>query len=156
LPEIFAGWIAPTRFFYEALAVGEYRCLPEQSGFTIGEEATNRAWNSSAFAVVGYAGHDPTATERSCTGWYWSVVPSLLVGFTVRFAATGAMHAFNRAQQTKKPLMCVMKSDKRVFATVVLYLVILCGLFVLTTWLFLREVPYVEVDRTDVLSQYIL
>jgi hypothetical protein len=33
--EVFAGWISLTRFFYEALAVGDYRCLPEQSGYTI-------------------------------------------------------------------------------------------------------------------------
>jgi hypothetical protein len=155
LPEIFAGWMAPTRFFYEALAVGEYRCLPEQSGFTIGEDALNRAWNTSALSVVGYAGHDPSATERSCAGWYWSVLPSILIGFTIRFAAAGAMHGFQRAQQTKRPLMWVMKADKTVFATVIMYMVILCGLFIVTTWLFVRDVPHHEVDRDDVLSRYI-
>ena len=45
--EILAGWLSPTRYFYEALAVGEYRCMPEQSAFTITDEAVNRPYNTS-------------------------------------------------------------------------------------------------------------
>lgn len=156
LQEIFAGWIAPTRFFYEAIAVGEYRCLPEQSGFTISSNATSRAWNTSALAVVGYAGHDPTASQVSCDGWYWGALPALCVGLTIRYAANLSMHAFSRAQQTKKPLMCVMKNDKQVFGRVILYVLWLCCLIALSTWLFLRDVPYVEVEREDVLDEFLL
>jgi hypothetical protein len=145
--EIFAGWIAATRFFFEAITVGEYRCLPEQTGYTISEEAINRSWNSSAIAALGYAGHDPIATRRSCDGWYWSVIPSLLVGVTVRYAAWLCMHGFQRGEQTKKPLLSVMKSDFRVFRDVVLYILVLAGLFALTTWTFVRDVPFEEPER---------
>jgi hypothetical protein len=62
------------------------------------------------------------------------------------------MHGFQRAQQTKKPLWQVMmKAQRRVFQMVVLYLLVLCGLFSVTTWLFLRDVPYEEeVQEVDV------
>jgi regulation of enolase protein 1 (concanavalin A-like superfamily) len=80
--EVFAGWISPTRFFYEALTVGEYRCLPEQSGYTIEETSINRQANTSMTIVLGYAGHDYNAVRWSCSGWYWSVLPVLLIGFT--------------------------------------------------------------------------
>jgi hypothetical protein len=79
-----------------------------------------------------------------------------LVGFTIRYAAAGAMHGFQRAQQTKKPLVCVMIEDKKVLAMVVIYMVILCGLFIVTTWLFVHDGPHDDVvDRDDVLSRYI-
>ena len=150
-----AGWISPTRFFYEALAVGEYRCLPEQSGFTISEDATQRATNSSAFFVVGYAGHDPTATEFSCEGWYWGVLPSLLVGLTIRYAAAGAMHGFNRAQQTKKPLLCMCKKNKRIFVMVFTYMITLGGLISVTTWLFTKDKPYEDITIDEILGDYV-
>jgi hypothetical protein len=54
------------------------------------------------------------------------------------------MHGFQRAQQTKKPLWSVMKAQSRVFQMVVFYILVLCGLFSVTTWLFLRDVPYEE------------
>jgi type IV secretory pathway TrbD component len=155
--EVFAGWIAPTRFFFEALTVGEYRCLPEQSGFTIETEAINRSFNTSAFFILGYAGNDHTVTERSCDGWYWSVVPVVLVGITVRFAALGAMHGFSRAQQTKKPLLYTMRRDNSLAVSVVVYSVVLAALFGVTTWLMVREVPYVENEpsRDNLIDRYL-
>lgn len=152
--EIFAGWIAPTRFFYEALAVGEYRCLPEQSGFTITDTAINREWNTSMLSALGYAGHDPYAVERSCKGWYWSVGPALLIGLTVRFGAALAMHGFQRAQQTKKPLTYEMRHSKGVAFRVTLNVVVLLGLIVLTTWLFARDLPYDYVEIEPDLTKY--
>lgn len=152
--ELFSGWIAPTRFFYEAIAVGEYRCLPEQAGYTIAPDAVNRYTNSSVLALIGYAQRDPTATVETCDGWYWSVPIAFLVGLSVRVLALGAMHSFNRAQQTKKPLTKLMRSDRRVLRGVFLYMFVLFGLLGLTSWLMTRTVPFDEptLDRTQILS----
>jgi hypothetical protein len=118
--------------------VGEYRCLPQQSGFTIAEGAVNRQWNTSMTVNLGYAGLDPPASERSCNGWYWSLLPAILVGITVRLMAIGAMHGFSRSQQTKKPLLYVMKKDSHVMRVVIAYFFLLAGLFAVTTYTFLR------------------
>ncbi len=37
--------------------------------------------------------------------------------------------------------MCNMKSDRRLFRMVLVYIFIICGLVALTTWLFVRQVP---------------
>jgi ABC-type multidrug transport system ATPase subunit len=140
--EVFAGWISPTRFFYEALAVGEYRCLPEQSGYTIEETSVNRQANSSMTIALGYAGHDYNAVRWSCNGWYWSVIPVLLIGFTIRYLAIGAMHAFYRGQQTKKPLLYVMRRSRRVATTALVYSIGFVGLFAITTYSFVKDQPF--------------
>jgi hypothetical protein len=141
--EIFCGWLSPTRYFFEALVVGEYRCLPEQSGFTIEDHALNRKVEDTVFWTLGYARHDiGNVIQKSCSGWYWSVLPIIGIGLTVRFIALGAMHAFYRSLQTKKSLLFVMKKDRRAFRDVILYVVVLCFLFGVTTWLMIRDVPY--------------
>ena len=100
--------------------------------------------------LAGFAGHDYNAVRQSCDGWYWSVIPVILIGITVRYLAIGAMHTFFRGQQSKKPLLHVMKRDWRVAATTILFF---CGfviLFSVTTWLFIREIPFEEaVPLTD-------
>jgi len=144
LTEIVAGWISPMRFFDEAIAVGEYRCLPEQSGFTIKEISRNRKANSTMMRELGYAGHDHNAVRWSCDGWYWSVLPVILIGFTVRYLAIGAMHTFFRAQQTKKPLFYVIRNSCCVASIVTVYCLGLVALFSLTTWLFVQDQPFEE------------
>lgn len=155
--EIFSGWISPTRFFYEAVAVGEYRCLPEQSGYTILPSSVNRQSNSSMTILLGYAGHDYNAVRWSCNGWYWSVLPAILIGITVRYLAIGAMHAFYRGQQTKKSLWFVMRKSVRVAIAVLVYFLVFAGLFFVTTWTFLRDVPFEEPappTRAELLLRY--
>ncbi|KAG7372253.1 ABC transporter [Nitzschia inconspicua] len=155
--EVFAGWISPTRFFYEALTVGEYRCLPEQSGYTIEESSVNRRANSTMTIVLGYAGHDYGAVRWSCNGWYWSVVPVLLIGLTIRYLAVGAMHAMYRGQQTKKPLFNEMRKKKRVAIAVTFYCLGFAVLFTLTTWLFIRDQPFAEPEppsKAELLNRF--
>ncbi|KAL3921731.1 MAG: hypothetical protein SGILL_002591 [Bacillariaceae sp.] len=155
--EVFAGWISPTRFFYEALAVGEYRCLPEQSGYTIEETSVNRQANSSMTVILGYAGHDYNAVRWSCSGWYWSVLPVLLIGFTIRYLAIGAMHTFYRGQQTKQPLLYVIRRSRRVAITALLYFLAFAALFSITTWLFVRDQPFEEPEppsKAELLNRF--
>merc|ERR1712238_161998 len=142
--EIIAGWLSPTRFFFESLAVGEYRCLPEQSGFTIKRTSLNRPANSTMMYLMGYAGHDYNAVRWSCDGWYWSVVPVILIGITVRYLAIGAMHAFFRGQQTKKPLFHAMTRNCYVATITIVYCFGFVVLFAVTTWLFIQDQPFKE------------
>ena len=100
--------------------------------------------------------HDPYAVRKSCDGWYWSVVPSLLVGFTVRYAAWLCMYGFQRGLQTKKPLWGLMRSDYKIFRNVLLYLALLGGLIALSTWTFTRDVPYEEPDQELNILDFIL
>jgi hypothetical protein len=65
-----------------------------------------------------------------------------MVGITVRFMAIGAMHGFSRSEQTKKPLLYVMKKDSHVKRVVISYFVLLAALFAVTTFTFLRATPY--------------
>jgi uncharacterized membrane protein YciS (DUF1049 family) len=138
--EHLAGWLSPTRYFVEALAVGEYRCLPAQSGWTVEDESMSYDRAYTLMQQRGLAVHDRNATQQSCGGWYWGVLPSLFVGLTVRYAGWLAMHTSNRAQQTKKSLLFEIKRDKKVWLLLFSLLAILFGLGFLTTWLYTRDI----------------
>lgn len=144
IKEFVAGWLSPLRFFLEAITVGEYRCLPEQSGYTIETNSFFRLSNSTMMLLSGYAGHDFNAVRFSCDGWYWSVIPVLLIGITVRYLAIGAMHACFRGQQAKKPLIHACKKNRYVAAMILLYCIGLVALISVTTWLFVRDQPFEE------------
>jgi hypothetical protein len=92
--EHLAAWFSPTRFFLEGLAVGEYRCLPPQSGWTVLDESVNNNrfdYTLMHVSQFSFAMHDANATKPSCMGYYWGVLPSIFVGITVRYAAFLAM-----------------------------------------------------------------
>ena len=154
--EYLAGWISPTRFFFEALTVGELRCMPEQSGYTIELDSYNRRSNDTMISIMGYAGHDLNAVRWSCDGWYWSIVPVILIGITVRYVAIGAMHACFRAEQAKKPLLYVARRNRSVAVMMSLYCIGFIGLFSITTWLFIRDQPFVEngISQIQLLNKY--
>mmetsp|Transcript_10771 Transcript_10771/g.22367 ORF Transcript_10771/g.22367 Transcript_10771/m.22367 type:complete len:602 (-) Transcript_10771:246-2051(-) len=156
MKEFLAGWISPTRFFFEALTVGELRCMPEQSGYTIELDSYNRRSNDTMISIMGYAGHDLNAVRSSCSGWYWSVVPVILIGITVRYVAIGAMHACFRAQQAKKPLLHVARRNRSVALIMVLYFLGFVLLFSVTTWLFIRDLPFAEngITQVQLLDKY--
>lgn len=156
MKEFLAGWISPTRFFFEGLTVGELRCMPEQSGYTIKLDSYNRRSNDTMISLMGFAGHDLNAVRWSCNGWYWSVVPVLLIGITVRYLAIGAMHACFRAQQAKKPLIYVARRNRSVALTTLLYFIGLAVLVSVTTWLFIRDQPFVEngISHIQLLDKY--
>lgn len=156
MKEYLAGWISPTRFFFEALTVGELRCMPEQSGYTIEPNSYNRRSNDTMISIMGYAGHDLNAVRWSCSGWYWSVIPVILIGITVRYVAIGAMHACFRAQQAKKPLLHVATRNFRVALIMVFYSIGFLVLFFVTTWLFVRDQSFEEngITRIQLLDKY--
>ena len=142
--EFLAGWVSPTRFFFEALAVGEYRCLPEQSGFTLKKDSSGRNSTTTRMRIIGYAGRDLNAVRWSCSGWYWSVIPVIFIGITIRYLAIGAMHGCFRSQQAKKPLIYVMKRNHYVKGVTIIYCGGFLGLLSLTTWLFTRDQSFEE------------
>ena len=104
-----AGLFTPSRFFTESLAVGELRTLSEQHGFTnytvlANENDPDSKYVSFGFNQTSLGLLDPHTYEQSRGGWYWAVVPSLLVGLTVRLAAFIALHLKNRKQMLKPPI----------------------------------------------------
>jgi len=139
--QAFTGWMAPSRFFIEAIGVSEYRCYPEQSGFTAGDNSSNYRFENSTYAQSGLALHDPNVLIYSCDGWYWSVLPVILVGITLRFLALGAMYGFYRAQQTKKPLVVELKNSQKMRLKVIAFTVVFLILFIVTTVIMFRTLP---------------
>ena len=116
----------------------------------------NRRSNDTMISLMGFAGHDLNAVRWLCNGWYWSVVPVLLIGITVRYLAIGAMHACFRAQQAKKPLIYVVRRNRLVALTTLLYFIGLAVLVSVTTWLFIRDQPFVEngISHIQLLDKY--
>eukprot|EP00980_Cylindrotheca_fusiformis_P018928 scaffold6322_cov59-Cylindrotheca_fusiformis.AAC.24 len=140
--EHLSAWLSPTRFFVEGLTVSEHRCLPEQSGWTVSDASVNfdRQDTLMYYGRFSYAIHDPNATRESCDGFYWGVLPSVFVGLTVRCAAFIALHVFNRAKQTKKPLWHEIKTNRMVVITMVLVSVLMIVLISVTVWLYTRDI----------------
>jgi hypothetical protein len=166
--EHLAAWFSVTRFFVEGLAVSEHRCLPDQRGWTVSDYSFNFDRDNTLmfYNRFGYASHDPNATRVSCNGFYWGVLPSVFVGITIRYAAFLAMvrrlleraadkdkfafsffslsflmqHTFNRAKQTKKPLLYEIKKNRRVGIIIAILVLIMAVLIGVTSWLYTRDI----------------
>jgi hypothetical protein len=145
---LFVGFVSPTRYFIEGLTVAEFRCLPEQSGFTQTAIAINFPQPLNSFALIGLAQNDSNVREQSCSGWYWGALPALLVGLTIRWAAAGAIHVSERAKQAKKPLWKEIKQQaaqkglsifKSTGMAVVMFVFVLAALFSVASWSILRS-----------------
>jgi hypothetical protein len=144
---LFSGFVAPARYFIEGLTVAEYRCLPEQSGCTQTAAAINFPQELNSFALLGLAQNDSSVREQSCSGWYWGVLPALLVGLTIRWVAAGTIHVSERSKQAKKPLLKEMKheagqNDLSIFKStrmfVAVFFVVFAALFSLSSWTIVR------------------
>ncbi|CAB9510243.1 Putative white-brown complex homolog protein 30 [Seminavis robusta] len=70
--QLFCGLLSPTRFFVEAMAVTEGRCLPAQTGFTnLGEALVEveEIGRVASFKIVGQGMNDfGTVITRDCNG----------------------------------------------------------------------------------------
>ena len=80
-----------------------------------------------------------TITQRSFGGWYWGAPPAIAVGLFIRWIALGAIHVSERPKQAKKPLLHTLGSNVLGYLVVLLYIVILLGLFGAISYLLLRE-----------------
>ena len=139
------GFVSVTRYFIEALTATEQRCLPEQSGFTLRDNAFSFPMPFNSFNILSLAQQDiDNVTVQSCDGWYAYVLPCLFAGLTIRFATAGVIHMAGRAQQCKKPLIKEAKAltgtaRYRYLAGLLLYWVILGSLVGVTAWFILRD-----------------
>jgi len=136
-----AGWLSPTRFFIEGLTVGEYRCLPEQSGWTVADTSINRNRTTTTLLRLprfALAGNDPNAIQLSCNGWYWGILPSIFIGLTIRYVALLAMHSFFRGKQTKKSLPYEIRKSSKFAVKVALYFLVFIAMAFISSWLFTR------------------
>mmetsp|Transcript_38772 Transcript_38772/g.83527 ORF Transcript_38772/g.83527 Transcript_38772/m.83527 type:complete len:412 (+) Transcript_38772:102-1337(+) len=155
---VFAGIVSPLRFFVEGIGVSEARCLPQQSGYTVADEAFNYPeYEQSypyAFDRTFMARTDAgTAIVQSCSGWFWWVPASLVVGITIRIAGAVAIHLSDRPKQGKKTIRTEIVDDfnkcrsgeKSIFQSFILIgilgFLVFSGFFALSCWLILRENP---------------
>ncbi|CAB9497095.1 Putative white-brown complex homolog protein 30 [Seminavis robusta] len=143
---VFSGIFSPCRFFIESLVVIESMCLPVQSGFTdFGPNFRGDALQAASFRITGQGWNDfGTITVRSFEGWYWGVLPALVVGILIRWGAAGAIHVSDRAKQAKKSLIHDLAKEPVGWIWLILYFIILLGLFGASGYLILRQVSAVE------------
>ena len=124
------------------MIVQEQRCLPPQSGYTVTDLSVSFPMDLNSFSLTSLAGKDESVVQRSCDGWYWSFLPALAVGITVRYVAAGLIHVSGRGKQARKPLTEELRSksfrENPVAQSVVIYFVGFFALFVITcvflTW----------------------
>ena len=147
----FCGLVSPTRYFIEMSAVNEHRTLPSQSGFTfIESEAFGLPEDSTSFDFLSLAQNDEiNVVERSTRGWYWSALPAVIVGLTIR-CICGIILAFE-SKQVIIPLRkaCTRQMEKSfcrqfdVFENVFFWLFVafaMAGYLIgVSIWLILRE-----------------
>jgi hypothetical protein len=141
---IFSGLMTVTRFFIEGMAVQELRCLPEQSGFTVDPTSVNFPIDSvGTFHLVGLGQNDLSVVQRSFHGWYWCVLPSFMVGLSVRVLALATLHVSDRSRQNKKSLMYELKKvplfRNRTFYSMVACVLVVTSLFATSAWLVVRK-----------------
>lgn len=141
--EVIAGIISPLRFFSESLIVSEYRCLPEQSGFTFDPNiATNITNAESSFMTLGFALRDSdTVIQRSCNGWFWGALPFFMVGLMLRVISCALMHVQDRGPQAKKPFLQELRRSDNVcksYMKVGGVVCVVCGVVMVTVWSILR------------------
>ena len=94
------------RFFIETFIVSDFKCLPEQTGFTLGGE--NVYFRS--FEELSLGLHDKNITEQSCSGWYYNFAVSFVTGLTVRVAAGILLHIVNRSELSQLPIRVSLKT----------------------------------------------
>ena len=82
---LMSGIFSPTRFFIESMIVGEYRCLSSQYGYVVDSDANGISFESTIFYQRGMGLWDSEHLKhQSCTGWFWGVFPSVMVGLSLR------------------------------------------------------------------------
>mmetsp|Transcript_9291 Transcript_9291/g.13972 ORF Transcript_9291/g.13972 Transcript_9291/m.13972 type:complete len:1312 (-) Transcript_9291:1353-5288(-) len=107
---IISGALSPTRYFAEGLVVGEHRCLPAQYGLVIDSNAsanvTEFPRNATGLNFLGLGLWDNSdVVTQSFSGWYWGLLPSFMVGLTIRFTSAFLLHLTDRPRQLKRPLL---------------------------------------------------
>jgi hypothetical protein len=139
---LLSAFFAPPRFFTETLTVSDQKCLPSQTGFTIDKEnATDYESINDSFNQTQLGQLDPNLTNHSCGGWYWGVLPAVLVGVTIRFVAFGVIHIVNRGQLAKRSFWHQLryKGNKGLYLTLALYVLGLINLLGVTSWAILAK-----------------
>jgi hypothetical protein len=138
---LFCAFFSSPRYFTETLVVSDMKCLPAQTGFTVGVDATNFPEGESSFDFLFWGMSDSSITIPSCNGWYWNVLPAIMVGITLRFASFGIINSFSLQQQAKKSFWFQMRyqGSRELYMRVAIYCTCLLALFIATCVLVLRQ-----------------
>merc|ERR1711862_212860 len=98
--------------------------MPPQYGWALDPNAFISTVDETVPAIIGYAKNDlEVATEQSCYGWYWSVLPAVCVGLFVRVFGGALIHVVDRAKQIKKPVTHELINNRKfLFCFVVFFM----------------------------------
>jgi len=139
--------ISPPRFYAETYAVTEEKCLKELSGFP---SKVLYLFDYTNFDTLFLGGNDPNVTLRSCSGWFYYTLPSVLVTCTVVFFSAIMLHTVNRKQMIKLTMVESFKKNKDNFR-LMWSLVALCfiGLFSVAVWSIFAERGTLDSELED-------
>jgi len=79
---LLAGFLSPSRYFIENYTVSDFRCLPEQYGFT--KALSQTKFKKTSLDFLHLAMTDQSTRLRHCKGWYYGIIRMFFVGLTIR------------------------------------------------------------------------
>jgi len=120
-----SGFFAPARYFMESLLVSDFKCLPDQTGFTQTQEATNFPQEYQSFLDRGPGTLDKNIGVQTCRGWFWAWPTMFAVGLTIRLYAHVFLHLVERSKKNKAPLSTQCTSSFSLNWRIVFLLVLL-------------------------------
>jgi len=131
---VISSMLAPGRYFLETMIASEYRCLPEQTGFTVKENTTSIPDEYLSFNAINVGVWDENIHTQSCNGWYGGYLPAFFVGLTLRLIAGGLLHAVDRSKQSQSSLRIALK-QKSFLLSAILFSCLILGSFVFSLYL---------------------
>jgi len=99
-----SAFFAPARYFIESLPVSDFKCLPDQTGFTQTQEATDFPREFQSFLVRGPGTLDKNIGDQTCRGWFWAWPAMFTIGLTIRLYAHAFLYLVERSKKNKPPL----------------------------------------------------
>jgi len=129
---LISSFVSPPRYYAETYAVNEEKCLKELSGFP---SKVLYLFDYTNFDILYLGGNDPNITLRSCDGWFYNTLPSILVTCCIVFLSAMMLHLANRKKMIKLTMFESFKKNKDSFR-LMWCLVTICfiGLLSLTIW----------------------
>jgi len=109
---LISSLISPVRYYAETYAVNEEKCLKELSGFP---SKVLYLFDYTNFDILYLGGNDPNITLRSCDGWFYNTLPSILVTCCVIFLSAILLHIADRKKMIKLTMIESFKSNKNSF-----------------------------------------
>lgn len=147
LKNLISSFVSPPRYYAETYAVNEEQCLKELSGFA---SKVLYLFDYTNFDLLYLGGNDPNITLRSCGGWFYNTLPSILVTGCIIFLSGTMLHLTNRKQMIKLTMFKSYKNNKDNFRVMWSIVGACCiGLLSLTVWCIFAQRGTKDSDLDD-------